>query len=402
METPRESFLKIMKYEQPERMFNWNRPFGFYKQTNGTQYWHNTVERWYQEGLSPDIKTHAQLNDYFGADRSLRVILKTDVWPLSEKRVIDDDGDYETFYDSMGALVRQFKGADFETSMPEHIQFPVTSRPDWEKFKKTHLDPSAPGRDRFELHLDGEILLESAPGAPNFPEEQEIIKNSHWPVELSVGSLFGRTRDLMGLTNLSLMLYDDEALVAEMMAHLADLSLSVTQQFLENIDVPIDNGMWWEDMAYNNGPLISPKHVKKQMEPNYQRVNDILHRHDIKLIGVDSDGDLDKLIPLWLEGGINFVYPNEVAAGNDVIETRKKHGPEMRLVGGIDKRTLSKGREAIQEELNRRLPLVSQGGYFPSVAHSVPPDISLENYKTYVELHKRDCARYIDQMEMTI
>ncbi len=395
MGTPRANFLKLMNYEQPARMFNWNRPFGFYQGRNGTQYWHNTVDRWYREGLSPEIKTHAQLNDYFGADRSLRIILKTDVWPLNEKQVTADEGEYETFYDSIGALVRQFKGADFETSMPEHIQFPITSRQDWATYQKKHLDPGAPGRDRFELHLDGEVLIESDPEAQNFAEAQEIIRNSRWPVEVTAGSLFGRTRDLIGLTNLSYLLYDDADLVTEIMTHLADLSLAVVQNFLQHIEVPIDTGMWWEDMAYNKGPLISPKHVQKMMVPNYQRVNALLHQYDINLVGVDSDGNLDKLIPLWLDSGINFVYPNEVAAGNDVLETRKKYGPEMRLVGGIDKRALAKGPAAIRQELDRRLPLVTQGGYLPSVDHSVPPDISFEDYQYYVQLHQRECARYL-------
>ena len=67
----------------------------------------------------------------------------------------------------------------------------------------------------------------------------------------------------------------------------------------------------------------------------------------------------------------------------------------MRLVGGIDKRTLAQGKSAIQEELYRRLPLVIQGGNLPSVDHSVPPDISFEDYKYYVERYHEMCADYL-------
>ncbi|MCK5314350.1 MAG: hypothetical protein KAJ53_04475, partial [Anaerolineales bacterium] len=134
--------------------------------------------------------------------------------------------------------------------------------------------------------------------------------------------------------------------------------------------------------------------------PNYRRVNDTLYSRGIDIIGVDSDGNLDKLIPLWLDGGINFVYPNEVAAGNDVAVTRKKYGQDMRLVGGVDKRTLAQGKAVIQEELDRRLPLVAEGGYLPSVDHSVPPDISYENYKFFVERYQRECAEHINKMDV--
>ena len=393
METPRESFRKIMHYERSERMFNWNRPFGFFGTDPGTQFWQNSIDRWHEEGLPAEINTHTQVNDFFGADRSLRVILKTEVWPPSEKLVIEDDGEYETFYDGDGALVRQPKGADFETAMPQHLAYPITNQADWVRFKEEKLDPDAPGREVFEINLDGQTLLESAPGADNFEEAREKLNNSCWPVEITVGSLFGKTRNWVGLTHLSYMLFDNEDLVAEIMAHLADLSLSVVSRFLEAMDAPVEYANWWEDMAFNNGPLISPRHIKKLIVPNYRRVNDYLHSKGIDIIGVDSDGRLDKLIPLWLEGGINFVYPNEVAAGNDVVALRKRFGREMRLIGGIDKRALAKGRDAIKEELDRRLPLVADGGYLPSVDHSVPPDISFNNYMTYLELYQEGCKR---------
>ncbi len=397
MESPRESFRKIMHYEKPERMFNWNRPYGFYSDIMGTQFWHQTIERWHTEGLSPEINSPALVNDYFEADRSLRVILRVGVWPEHEKEVVEEDGEYEVFYDVDGSLVRQFKGAKYETAMPQHIQYPLSNRSDWEIFQKERLDPNAPGRDGFEIVLDGEVLLESSPESKNFVQAQEIIRNSQWPVEITVGSQYGWVRNWMGLMVLSLKLYEDEQLIAEIMNHLADLSLSVVSRFLKAVDASIDYATWWEDMAYNKGPLISPKFVNKLMVPNYQRVNEFLHNHSIDIIGVDSDGDLDKLIPLWLEGGINFVYPNEVAAGNNVIAMREKHGSEMRLVGGIDKRVLSKNKQSIQDELDGRLSLVSHGGYLPSVDHSIPPDISFENYIYYIKYYQQSCAHQLER-----
>ena len=83
------------------------------------------------------------------------LFLRTEVWPPSEKHVIEDDGEYETFYDGDGALVKQPKGADFETAMPQHLKYPITSREDWAQFKVDKLEPDAPGREVFELNLDG-------------------------------------------------------------------------------------------------------------------------------------------------------------------------------------------------------------------------------------------------------
>jgi uroporphyrinogen decarboxylase len=143
--------------------------------------------------------------------------------------------------------------------------------------------------------------------------------------------------------------------------------------------------------------LISPKHIERLMVPNYRRVNDELRKRGIDVIGVDSDGNVDKIIPHWLDVGINCVYPNEVAAGNDVIAMRRKYGRNLLLIGGIDKRALAKGKGAIREELGRRLPLVAQGGYLPTVDHSVPPDTSFGNYMYYVEVQAQQCERHLEQ-----
>jgi uroporphyrinogen decarboxylase len=144
---------------------------------------------------------------------------------------------------------------------------------------------------------------------------------------------------------------------------------------------------YWEDMAYNAGPLISPAMFQKFMKPRYQKLNELLHQVGVDIIYVDCDGNLDLLIPLWLECGINFVWPLEVAAGNNAVALRKKYGKDLILAGNIDKRALIKGPEAIREEVMSKVPfLLEKGGYFPSVDHSVPPDVTFENFCYFINL----------------
>jgi uroporphyrinogen decarboxylase len=102
---------------------------------------------------------------------------------------------------------------------------------------------------------------------------------------------------------------------------------------------------------------------------------------------VDSDGNVNELIPLWLESGINYVWPLEVAAHNDAVALRKKYGKDLILSGTIDKRALIKGKEAIREEVMSKVPfLLEQGGYFPTIDHWVPPDVTFANYCYYINL----------------
>jgi len=58
------------------------------------------------------------------------------------------------------------------------------------------------------------------------------------------------------------------------------------------------------------------------------------------------------------------------------------------MIGGIDKRAITRGDAALHAEVDRVMPLVEQGGYIPELDHSVPPNISWQAFQEYV--------RYVD------
>ena len=65
-------------------------------------------------------------------------------------------------------------------------------------------------------------------------------------------------------------------------------------------------------------------------------------------------------------------------------EWQKKY-PNLAFMGGIDKRALAQGKEAIDRELERIRPAVQRGRYIPDLDHLVPDDVSWENYCYYAE-----------------
>jgi len=71
----------------------------------------------------------------------------------------------------------------------------------------------------------------------------------------------------------------------------------------------------------------------------------------------------------------------------DAVALRKKYAKALILVGNIDKRALIKGKDAIKEEVMSKVPyLIKEGGYFPSLDHAIPPDVSFENFKYLINL----------------
>jgi uroporphyrinogen decarboxylase len=91
------------------------------------------------------------------------------------------------------------------------------------------------------------------------------------------------------------------------------------------------------------------------------------------------------LIPLFTEAGINLMLPFEVQAGMDVREVRKQF-PRLVIQGGLEKHALAISKEAIDAELEAKLPfMLNRRGYITSLDHVVPPDVPYSNWLYYLD-----------------
>jgi uroporphyrinogen decarboxylase len=282
-------------------------------------------------------------------------------------RYLADDGYTQTLIDEEG--VRKEVLSHVVPAMPRFLEFPVKTRGDFAEITRRY-DPGS--TERYPREADWQAFLTAA-------------RRRIYPLGLMFDGFFGRLRKWMGLENLLYTLHDDPAFWGEMCEFHTDFILRTIRRAIE--EAPIDYVNIWEDMAYKNGPLMSPRHVRRYLLPGYRRIVDSLRGHGIDTIFVDSDGNIDLLIPIWLEAGINGVWPLEIAAGMNPVDLRRRYGKTLLLAGGIDKRELSRGRAEVHDEVMRKVaPLIQAGGYIPTVDHSVPPDVPFENYVYFRQL----------------
>jgi uroporphyrinogen decarboxylase len=361
----RERFNAVTHFEKPDRVPN--EDFG---------YWDETIERWYGEGLprSSDVEEYLGLDNrrekyllssiFVGAfpEREERRPIYIAPMPKYGYKVLEDDGERIVIVDTWG--IKKMVRKSLPT-IPKFLDFPVKTMKDFEAYK-VRLDPRDP--ERFPS---------------NWPELVQKYKVRDHPLGLNFVGFFGHPRNLMGLTNLSAAYVRDPELVRAILDHWCDFLIEISKKALQ--DVQLDFVQIWEDMAYNRGSLISPRIFKEFMTPYYQRLTRFLRENGVDVILVDCDGDVNDLIPLFLEGGANGIYPLEVRCNVDPVALRKKYGKRLILSGGIDKFALMNGPEAIDAELRKLPELLPLGGYIPTVDHRVPADVSFDNYKYYVK-----------------
>jgi len=352
--TSRERFVRCMHYQSVDHVPDWE--FG---------YWDEVYRLWQEQGMPDWVTDEEKANRFFGFEMQEGVHLYGGLLPYFESGVIEDGETRQIVRDGEGVLYEQKK--DGTSSIPHYLEFPIKSRADWKEFKK-RLDPSTPGRFLEEMQWE---------------EHKRKLNSSARPVEIGLGSLFGWIRNWMGFEGVAIACAEDPNWVHEMVETLCDLTCALIERPLK--EIKIDFGGFWEDMAFNHGPIISPEMFRTFLVPRYKRITEMCHRRGVEVIYVDCDGNINAIAGLWLESGVNCMFPVEVAAGTDPLQLRRRFGRPMLLMGGVNKHALIAGKEAIDRELARLAPLVEEGGYIPHVDHRVPADVSYENYLYYVK-----------------
>jgi uroporphyrinogen-III decarboxylase len=187
----------------------------------------------------------------------------------------------------------------------------------------------------------------------------------------------------MGTENLSYAWYDQPGLVNDMMESRADFLIESARSILEQ--TTLDYMCLNEDFAMKSGPLLSPATFKEFIFPRLKRVIEFYKSHGVRYVCIDTDGNPEPLIPLMLDAGVDAIWPLERSADQDPLRLRKKYGRSLRLWGAVDKRVLAQGPEAIDAHLRTFIPLIEEGGFIPTVDHTVPPDVSWPNFQHYME-----------------
>jgi uroporphyrinogen decarboxylase len=373
--TPRQRFAATMHYRPVDRCPI--RDFGF---------WDETLLVWKRYGLPDHVEQGPAADEFFGMDPERSCGGFTDLRPGFEEQVLEDKGRSEIVRDRDGVVIERGKSMG---AIPKHLDHLLVDRESWEKHYKPRMRPHDPERIPPESLWNPWVAKWKSP-------------DRDYPLFLHAGSLYGRQREWFGLVRISEIIYDDPLLFEEIVETCADIAIAVIERVCGQSGVRPEAAGLWEDMCYSGGPLISPSTFERVLVPHYRRVVDALHRYGIDVVFVDCDGKIDKLLPLWVEVGVNCMFPVEIGTwGADPVELRRRFGRDLLMMGGFDKRILARDKPGITREIERLAPLVEEGGFIPFCDHRVPPDVPLSNYIHYLKQAKRVWGRGLEDLAPT-
>lgn len=348
--TGKERIERILKHEKVDRI-------GLFE-----HFWNDTHKAWAEQGkVSPD----ANFADLFGFDMdecwAFNLTADLDFKPQK----IAEDEDTVTLLDGNGATLRRHK---FHDTTPEHIDFAIKTREDWETRIKPLLTPD-PRRINFEGYRR---------------VKEQCAKAGRYFVWSGV-NVFESIHPITGHVNMLMAMIDDPEWVEDMANTYSDLIIELQKMLFEKEGWP--DGIWYyEDMGYKGSPFMSPNFYRQMIQPAHAKTIKFAHDNGMPVI-MHSCGYVEPLLPYMIEAGIDCLEVIEVKAGMDLVKLHEQFGDRISFMGGIDVRTLyTNDRAVIDRELESKIPIVKQGYNFMLHSdHSIPKTVDFETYQYFIK-----------------
>lgn len=354
--TDRERFNNQMHFKPVDRCFNME--FG---------YWDENFKEWplFYEN---DIKNNSEADVFFNFDKIAVIGGRTWMNPGYEQKVIEETADKKIIINSDGLLAEVPK--DGHDTIPHFLKSSIVTPEDWQRCKEEHFR-----RDDPERKVDIERL------------KTIHKKDRDYPLGVDCGSMIGKIRDMLTFEGLAYACFDYPEMVEDMVETCCLLVEDFLDQVLPHFDFDFASG--WEDICFKNGPIVTVDFFKNVVMPRYKRISKKLKEHGIDLWYIDCDGDVRPILPYFLEGGVNCLFPFEVNGCAHPAELLAKYEGQLRIMGGFDKLKLGEGRESIKAYMESLVPLVEKGGYIPFCDHRCPPNVKPEDYLYYLDLKEK-------------
>jgi len=158
---------------------------------------------------------------------------------------------------------------------------------------------------------------------------------------------------------------------------------------LELADGRVDLAFTADDIAGQNGLLISPPMWEQHIKPHHVRLNKLIHEFGVRIV-YHSDGNVMDAVPSLVDMGIDVLQALQFSApGMDAVVLKDRYGHRLCFEGGISvQTTLPFGTvEDVREEVRARIRVLGKGGgYILSPSHTImggtPPENIVAMFET--------------------
>ena len=189
---------------------------------------------------------------------------------------------------------------------------------------------------------------------------------------------------ILGVTGMSMLLYDEPDLVRAVADRIGSVLLEVYDLVAS---LPFVRGVQISgDMGHKTGTLVAPQILREMILPWHQRFVDAVHRHG-KIAILHSCGNLAEIMDDLVACGYDAKHSFEDTLVPHQFELHRRYGRRICLIGGIDVDFLARAdeqaiRRRVREYIDRLGP---EGGYILGSGNSIPEYVPTENYRALLD-----------------
>ncbi len=326
-------------------------------------FWRDTKDTWIAQG---HIQKDESLEDHFNFDMQnigvFNMVADIDFKPVT----IEETEETILIKDGNGAFLRRHKLHD---ATPEHVDFTVKDRADWEK----HIKPKLMETDERRINY---VAYKKA--------KQEARKAGRFFTWGGV-NVFELMSYVCGHEYMLMGMALDPDWVKDMVKTYSELIVKLQKILFEKEGYP--DGIWYfEDLGFKERPFFSMNMYKDIIQPGHKYTIDYAHANNMPVI-MHSCGYIEPLLSGMIEAGIDCLQVIEVKAGMDLLKLYQEYGEKIAFMGGIDVRALySNDKKTIDKELETKIPkLKEKFAYVIHSDHSIPNTVDYSTYKYFIK-----------------
>ncbi len=280
---------------------------------------------------------------------------------------IVDDGEYWAMWDRWGSKMRMPKDNPLYY---DWVEFPI-GEPTLEALKAYQWPEPDPPEQIAGLKKRAEHLRATT--------DYALVGSA-----VIGGGIFEQACRVMGMEQFMMAMLTAPEFCARLVDGITDIYIESVDRYLAEVGGLIDVFTFWDDVATQQGWMISPDSYIDVIKPRQKRLFEaIKSRTDAKLF-YHGCGAVYELIPHLIEIGVDIINPVQVSAeGMDSKQLKKAYGNDITFWGGgVDtQKVLPFGTpDQVRDEVKRRIDDFAPGGGFVFAAvHNVQAFVPPEN-----------------------
>jgi len=215
-------------------------------------------------------------------------------------------------------------------------------------------------------------------------EARRLRQETDYAIALNMpGGVVTQAQFLRGFEDWFADLIADPSFYHALLERITDLWIEMAKDELDAAGDCADFCFFGDDVAFQDGPMMSMELYRKMVKPYHARVFSYIKSRSSAKILYHSCGSVAHLIPDLIELGVDALNPVQVSAkGMDTKTLKREFGKDICFWGAIDtQRILPFGSPAdVAAETKRRIEdLGPGGGYVLCAVHNIQADVSPEN-----------------------